>query len=185
MGKYFGTDGFRGEANVVLTVEHAFKVGRFLGWYYGKEHNMDDLKTLSVIKRNAFEDYLKFNNLNIDVSEGEYYIYKSEYVVSNDYGKIPSREEYFNLKIDYYLRNELRITIDQNELLGNDVESELKDYLYNLADYIIDYYDDLDKFNIYCYYTSLDDVFYSGKLVINKNYIILDFNNFEDSKERK
>ena len=38
MGKYFGTDGFRGEANVVLTVEHAFKVGRYLGWYYGQEH---------------------------------------------------------------------------------------------------------------------------------------------------
>ena len=37
MGKYFGTDGFRGEANVNLTVEHAFKVGRFLGWYYGQE----------------------------------------------------------------------------------------------------------------------------------------------------
>ena len=37
MGKYFGTDGFRGEANVNLTVEHAFKVGRFLGWYYGQK----------------------------------------------------------------------------------------------------------------------------------------------------
>ena len=38
MGRYFGTDGFRGEANVVLTVEHAFKVGRYLGWYYGQDH---------------------------------------------------------------------------------------------------------------------------------------------------
>lgn len=38
MGKYFGTDGFRGEANITLTVDHAFKVGRFLGWYYGKNH---------------------------------------------------------------------------------------------------------------------------------------------------
>ena len=38
MGKYFGTDGFRGEANVGLTVEHAFQVGRFIGWYYGQEH---------------------------------------------------------------------------------------------------------------------------------------------------
>ena len=36
MGKYFGTDGFRGEANVNLTVEHAYRVGRFLGWYYGQ-----------------------------------------------------------------------------------------------------------------------------------------------------
>lgn len=36
--KYFGTDGFRGEANVDLNVVHAYKVGRFLGWYYGQEH---------------------------------------------------------------------------------------------------------------------------------------------------
>ena len=34
MGKYFGTDGFRGEANCNLTADHAYKVGRFLGWYY-------------------------------------------------------------------------------------------------------------------------------------------------------
>lgn len=38
MGKYFGTDGFRGEAGKDLTVEHAYKVGRFLGYYYGKNH---------------------------------------------------------------------------------------------------------------------------------------------------
>ena len=34
MGKYFGTDGFRGEAGITLTADHAYKVGRFLGWYY-------------------------------------------------------------------------------------------------------------------------------------------------------
>ena len=38
MGKYFGTDGFRGEANKDLNVEHAYKIGRFLGWYYGRDH---------------------------------------------------------------------------------------------------------------------------------------------------
>ncbi len=38
MGKYFGTDGFRGEANVDLTVEHAYKVGRYLGWHFSKDH---------------------------------------------------------------------------------------------------------------------------------------------------
>ena len=37
MGKYFGTDGFRGEANLNLTADHAYKVGRFLGWYYGEK----------------------------------------------------------------------------------------------------------------------------------------------------
>ena len=37
MGKYFGTDGFRGEANINLTADHAYKVGRFLGWYYNEK----------------------------------------------------------------------------------------------------------------------------------------------------
>ena len=37
MGKYFGTDGFRGEANLNLTADHAYKVGRFLGWYFGEK----------------------------------------------------------------------------------------------------------------------------------------------------
>ena len=37
MGKYFGTDGFRGEANKELNVEHAFKIGRYLGWFYSKD----------------------------------------------------------------------------------------------------------------------------------------------------
>ena len=36
MGRYFGTDGFRGEAGVSLTADHAFKIGRFLGWYYNE-----------------------------------------------------------------------------------------------------------------------------------------------------
>ncbi len=39
MGKYFGTDGFRGEANKVLTFEHAIQIGRYLGWYYGARLN--------------------------------------------------------------------------------------------------------------------------------------------------
>lgn len=43
MEKYFGTDGFRGEAGITLTADHAYKVGRFLGWYYNalRERNGD------------------------------------------------------------------------------------------------------------------------------------------------
>ena len=47
MGKYFGTDGFRGEANVTLTVEDAYKVGRFLGWYYGQKTKADRCRVVS------------------------------------------------------------------------------------------------------------------------------------------
>ncbi len=44
MGKYFGTDGFRGEANKNLTADHAFQVGRFLGWYYGETKRRDGIE---------------------------------------------------------------------------------------------------------------------------------------------
>ena len=55
MGKYFGTDGFRGEANVNLTVDHARKVGRFLGWYYGqlKKQGGDDIPAKVVIGKDT------------------------------------------------------------------------------------------------------------------------------------
>ena len=53
MGKYFGTDGFRGEAGITLTADHAYKVGRFLGWYYSalRERNGDSNSARIVIAR--------------------------------------------------------------------------------------------------------------------------------------
>ena len=55
MGKYFGTDGFRGTANENLTADHAYKVGRFLGWYYGelKRRNGDDTPARIVIGKDT------------------------------------------------------------------------------------------------------------------------------------
>lgn len=49
MGKYFGTDGFRGEANKGLTADHAYKVGRFLGWYYNNEKEKNNLPSPAKI----------------------------------------------------------------------------------------------------------------------------------------
>ena len=55
MGKYFGTDGFRGEANKNLTADHAYKIGRFLGWYYGelKHQSGDDTPARIVIGKDT------------------------------------------------------------------------------------------------------------------------------------
>lgn len=55
MGKYFGTDGFRGEANENLTADHAYKIGRFLGWYYGelKRRNGDNTPARIVIGKDT------------------------------------------------------------------------------------------------------------------------------------
>ena len=50
MGKYFGTDGFRGEAGINLTADHAFKVGRFLGWYYTQlKHQNNDSSPARIV----------------------------------------------------------------------------------------------------------------------------------------
>ena len=55
MGKYFGTDGFRGEAGITLTADHAYKVGRFLGWYYNalRERNGDSNPARIVIGKDT------------------------------------------------------------------------------------------------------------------------------------
>lgn len=55
MSKYFGTDGFRGEAGINLTADHAYKVGRFLGWYYGelKRQNNDSSPAKIVIGKDT------------------------------------------------------------------------------------------------------------------------------------
>ena len=60
MGKYFGTDGFRGEAGITLTADHAYKVGRFLGWYYNTllERNGDTDPARIVIVKDCLSSYM-------------------------------------------------------------------------------------------------------------------------------
>lgn len=58
MGKYFGTDGFRGEANVDLTVEHAYKVGRYLGYYFGKDKTGEDRARIVIGKDTRRSSYM-------------------------------------------------------------------------------------------------------------------------------
>lgn len=55
MSKYFGTDGFRGEAGITLTSDHAYKVGRFLDWYYNalRERNGDSNPARIVIGKDT------------------------------------------------------------------------------------------------------------------------------------
>ena len=61
MGKYFGTDGFRGEANVNLTADHAYQVGRFLGWYYGelkRRAGVEDVPRIVIGKDTRRSSYM-------------------------------------------------------------------------------------------------------------------------------
>ena len=58
MGKYFGTDGFRGEANVNLTAEHAYKIGRFLGWHYSRKKANGEKCRVVIVKETRRSSYM-------------------------------------------------------------------------------------------------------------------------------
>ncbi len=61
MGRYFGTDGFRGEANCELTADHAYRIGRFLGWYYGelkRQNGIDEMPKVVIGKDTRRSSYM-------------------------------------------------------------------------------------------------------------------------------
>ena len=82
MGKYFGTDGFRGEANVNLTVDHAFQVGRFLGWYYGdlRKKNGQDGPARIVIGKDTRRSGYMFEYALYGANQGK----KAKVVIGKD-----------------------------------------------------------------------------------------------------
>ena len=81
MGKYFGTDGFRGEAGIDLTADHAYKVGRFLGWYYNalRERNGNNEPARIVIGKDTRRSSYMFEYERIEKTKenhkpiGQYY----------------------------------------------------------------------------------------------------------------
>ena len=74
MSKYFGTDGFRGEANVDLTAEHAFRIGLFLGWYYGRnprfKHPLDYKAKIVIGKDTRRSSYMFENAITAGIAAG-------------------------------------------------------------------------------------------------------------------
>ena len=130
MGKYFGTDGFRGEANVILTVEHAFKVGRFLGWYYGQEH-----KARIVIGKDTrrssymFEDAL---SAGLTASGADVYLLHVTTTPSVSY---VIRTEEFDCGImisashNMYYDNGIKLLNSKGEKIETEVEEKIEAYM--------------------------------------------------------
>lgn len=133
MGKYFGTDGFRGEANVNLTVEDAFKVGRFLGWYYGQK--AQDSRCRVVIGKDTRRSSYMFEYslvAGLPASGADVYLLHVTTTPSVSY---VVRTEEFNCGImisashNPYYDNGIKVINERGEKLEEEVIEKIEEYL--------------------------------------------------------
>lgn len=133
MGKYFGTDGFRGEANVDLTVEDAYKVGRFLGWYYGQKN--PDCSCRVVIGKDTRRSSYMFEYAlvaGLTASGADVYLLHVTTTPSVSY---VVRTEEFNCGImisashNPFYDNGIKVINERGEKLEEEVITEIERYL--------------------------------------------------------
>lgn len=130
MSKYFGTDGFRGEANVNLTVEHAFQTGRFLGWFYGQGHKA----RIIIGKDTRLSSYMYENALSagLTASGADAYLLHVTTTPSVSY---VTRSEGFDCGImisashNPYYDNGIKLLNGNGEKMEDDVIDEVERYL--------------------------------------------------------
>ena len=134
MGKYFGTDGFRGEANVTLTVDHAFKVGRFLGWYYGKNHENGKAKIV-IGKDTRRSSYMFEYALVAGLTASGADVYLLHVTTTPSVAYVVRTEEDFDCGImisashNPYYDNGIKLINDRGEKMTEDVIAEIEAYL--------------------------------------------------------
>lgn len=137
MGKYFGTDGFRGTANENLTADHAYKVGRFLGWYYGeiKKRNGDDSAPRIIIGKDTRRSSYMFEYSlvgGITASGADAYLL---HVTTTPSVAYISRVDGFDCGImisashNPYYDNGLKLINSQGEKMEDSVTSLIEDYI--------------------------------------------------------
>ncbi len=137
MGRYFGTDGFRGEANATLTADHAYKVGRFLGWYYGelKRRHGDNSSPRIVIGKDTRRSSYMFEYTliaGLTASGADAYMLHVSTTPSVAY---IARVDEFDCGImisashNPYYDNGIKLLNSHGEKMGEDVISLIEDFL--------------------------------------------------------
>ncbi|WP_029201865.1 phosphoglucosamine mutase [Oribacterium sp. NK2B42] len=134
MGKYFGTDGYRGEANVNLTADNAFRVGKFLGWYYGKDKKDGERCRIVIGKDTRRSSYMFEYAIaaGITATGADAYLL---HVTTTPSVAYVARSEDFDCAVmisashNPYYDNGLKVINGNGEKLGEDVIAEIEAYL--------------------------------------------------------
>lgn len=156
-----------------------------ISMYFDIYFTNNDFKNDGNIAKEKLSDYLKSKELNVEILLKNYpYSFITQDVLSNDYGKIPTKTELYNILLDYYIKHKFKIKINEDEIKGSDIKSELRVYLITLSNYLIDYYNELDDFEIDCSYDGGTGNYFSGKIKINKEYININVGSIEEKINR-
>ena len=133
MGKYFGTDGFRGKAGVVLTADHAFKTGRFLGWYYGQKHSESRAKiVIGKDTRRSSYMYESALSAGITASGADAYLL---HVTTTPCVSYITRSEGFDCGVmisashNPYWDNGIKLMNYKGEKMDDEMQDQLENYI--------------------------------------------------------
>ena len=132
MGKYFGTDGFRGEANVNLTMEHAFKVGRFLGWYYSQ--NADHRPKVVIGKDTRRSSYMFEDALSAGLTASGADVYLLHVTTTPSVSYIARTEEFdcgimISASHNPFYDNGIKLINAQGHKMEAEVEAKIEAYI--------------------------------------------------------
>ena len=130
MAKYFGTDGFRGKANVDLTVDHAFKIGRFLGWYYGQDHKC----SIVIGKDTRLSSYMLENALAAGITASGADVYLMHVTTTPSVSYIVRSDDFdcgvmISASHNPFYDNGIKLLNGAGEKMPEDVIDEIEEYL--------------------------------------------------------
>ena len=130
MAKYFGTDGFRGKANVDLTVDHAFKIGRFLGWYYGQDHKC----SIVIGKDTRLSSYMLENALAAGITASGADVYLMHVTTTPSVSYIVRSDDFdcgvmISASHNPFYDNGIKLLNGAGEKMPEDVIAEIEEYL--------------------------------------------------------
>ena len=134
MGRYFGTDGFRGEANVDLTVEHAYKVGRYLGYYFGKEKKNKERARVVIGKDTRRSSYMFEYSLVAGLTASGADVYLMHVTPTPSVSYIVRTDEFdcgimISASHNPFYDNGIKIINNQGAKMDAAVENEIEDYI--------------------------------------------------------
>lgn len=137
MGKYFGTDGFRGEANVNLTVEHAYKVGRYLGWYYSQSHKARVVIGKDTRRSSYMFEYALVSGLTASGAD----VYLLHVTTTPSVSYVVRSEEFdcgimISASHNPYYDNGIKVINGKGHKIEAEVENQIEKYIDGLMDEI-------------------------------------------------